>query len=300
MTPNNPIPTERGAADQTAASASQNTTKIAVILDRSGSTEAITSGIIGGFNAIIFLAASQDAGASAARLSIPPADGCSFAVPCTGSWSGVDAMGGIVRLKRGRGRPARIRRPRSALPASPRPSCGPGGGQPSRLDPTSVFPGSPAHRTPNPARTHKPKPSMPHPEIIPQESVTLDRLGLLLQQAFYQFEREENEKLFVETDGPTVQVTINEDHHLLKFQSLYSFKPCAPPDQKLAFVNRLNDSVIFARFSLPEGHEDVLVADYYLPFVLGAPAHQIINALRLFSRIVPAAFKFCDEEDLLE
>jgi len=65
-------------------------------------------------------------------------------------------------------------------------------------------------------------------------------------------------------------------------------------------VNRVNDAIIFARFSLPEGHEDVLVADYYLPFVQGAPAHQIVNTLRLFSKIFPAAIQRCDEGELLE
>jgi hypothetical protein len=33
---------------------------------------------------------------------------------------------------------------------------------------------------------------------------------------------------------------------------------------------------------------------------MGIPAHQIVAALRLFSRIVPAAIQQCDEDDLFE
>ncbi len=216
------------------------------------------------------------------------------------------------RLKRGRGTAARIRSPRFALPASPRPSRGPDGGQPSPADHAPVFPCAPQGRpdsghagldgfhTPAPARNDQPQSSMPHPEIIPEESVTLQRLARVFQQAFYRFELDEDRYLVVETDGPSVLLTINQDLQLLKFQSLHRFKPYAPPDRKLALVNRLNDSVLFARFALPEGEENILVADYYLPFIQGAPTYQIVHTLRLFAKIVPVAIQCCDEEDLLE
>lgn len=43
----------------------------------------------------------------------------------------------------------------------------------------------------------------------------------------------------------------------------------------------------------------MVVADYHLPYHQGIPAHQAIHALRLFSRIVPAAIRQCDEDDLV-
>lgn len=140
---------------------------------------------------------------------------------------------------------------------------------------------------------------MLQPDIIPQSEVTVDRLARLLEQSFYPFERLEEERLAVETDGPTVQISLNEEHHLLKFLAVYRFRPEAPEERKLPFVNRVNN-VILVRFVVPEEAPEVVVADCYLPYHQGIPAHQVIHTLRLFSRIVPAAIGQCDEDDLVE
>jgi len=104
----------------------------------------------------------------------------------------------------------------------------------------------------------------------------------------------------VQTDGPRVLVTIDEDRHLVKYMAIYGVVEWSPIEQKLALSNALNDKFIFARFSIPEKRDDVLIADYFLPYEGGIPAFQIISAIRLFSRVVPAAIRVCDDNNLVE
>lgn len=79
------------------APATTKTAEIAVILDRSGSMEAIATDAIGGFNAF---AANQDAIASANRLSIPVTDAEGFTATCGGTRAGFSRLSDRVAEKR--------------------------------------------------------------------------------------------------------------------------------------------------------------------------------------------------------
>ena len=61
-------------------------------------------------------------------------------------------------------------------------------------------------------------------------------------------------------------------------------------------INKMNDGVIFCRFSVPEEAPDILTADYYLPFGEGVPAFLVVWALRLFARVDPARDPRSDDD----
>ena len=136
-------------------------------------------------------------------------------------------------------------------------------------------------------------------DFIPEADVNIDTLTALYKRAFYKCDKDEDGDLRVNTDGPRVLITVNEENKLVRFTAIYRFKENEPEDKKLHFINRMNDKFIFARFSMPELDHDVLVADYYLPYEDGLPAFQLIKALRTFANIVVAGIRACDEDGLV-
>jgi len=139
-----------------------------------------------------------------------------------------------------------------------------------------------------------------NPEFISETDVNADTLAAVYKRAFFKCDKDSDGDLRVHTDGPKVLVTFNEDNKLIKFMAIYGLKENEPEDKKLRFLNRMNDTIIFARFSMPEKRPDVLMADYYLPYEEGLPAFQVVQAMRAFSKIVVGAIRACDEDDLVK
>jgi|YNPNPStandDraft_1061719.scaffolds.fasta_scaffold09435_3 hypothetical protein len=137
-------------------------------------------------------------------------------------------------------------------------------------------------------------------EYLTESEVTKENLAQLFKRAFFNTTFDSDGDLVVQTDGPRVLVTIDPERHLVKYMAIYGVTEWSPIEQKLALSNALNDKFIFARFSIPEKRDDVLIADYFLPYEGGIPAFQIISAIRLFSRVVPAAIRVCDDNNLVE
>lgn len=136
-------------------------------------------------------------------------------------------------------------------------------------------------------------------EILAEDEVTSDNVARLFKRAFMRTIIDEDGDVRVETDaGPKVLISLDEDRKLLKFTTIYGLKDSATEAEKLAFVNKMNDDMIFVRFCVADA--DMLVADYFLPYEQGITAYQIVLTVRLFSRIVPAAIQTCDEDDLVE
>ncbi len=136
-------------------------------------------------------------------------------------------------------------------------------------------------------------------EIIAEDEVTPDTIRDLFRRAFFSTSLDGDGDVRVETDGPTVYISINAENKLLRYTAAYRFKNTASLESKYAFVNKMNDDVIFCRFSVALEAPDSLVVDYYLPFGEGVTAFQIVRALRLFARVMPRAIHDCDENDIV-
>ncbi len=137
-------------------------------------------------------------------------------------------------------------------------------------------------------------------EVLGEDEVTTSNLAEIFNRAFFKTSLDKDGDLRVQTDGPRVVVIVDQDKKLLKFMAVYGVKESAHLALKHAFVNKMNDDIIFGRFSIPESRPDVLIADYFLPFEDGIPVFQIVAALRLFGRVVPGAIRQCDDNDLIE
>lgn len=137
-------------------------------------------------------------------------------------------------------------------------------------------------------------------EILAEDEVTVSNLAQIFKRAFFKTSLDKDGDLIVHTEGPRIIVIVGQDTKLLKFTAIYGVKESAQLELKHAFVNKMNDEAIFCRFSIPKTRQDVLLAEYYLPYEEGIPAYQVVYALRLFVRVAQNTILTCDEHDLLE
>ncbi len=134
--------------------------------------------------------------------------------------------------------------------------------------------------------------------LLAESEVTTSTLDDLFKQAYFKTSLDKDGDLIVQSDGPRVIVTVDQQKKLVKFMAVYGLREEAALEPKLALANRMNDEIIYVRFSVPR--DDILVADYFLLFQEGIPAFLLVSSLRLFARVVPAAIRACDQQDLVE
>ena len=82
-------------------------------------------------------------------------------------------------------------------------------------------------------------------------------------------------------------VVVNREKSVIHFACVFRFEPWVPEQDKLLFVNRLNDTTHVLRFSMKVQLPDILVVDYDLPFQGGVLESQIRSVLHLFHQKLP-------------
>lgn len=137
-------------------------------------------------------------------------------------------------------------------------------------------------------------------EYIVENEVTPETIRDIFSRAFYSTDLDDDGDVVVIAEPTSVLISINKDNRLLKYSTYYRVDETAPLNSKLAFVNKMNDDMVFCRFSIPEDHEDTLVADYFLPFGESISSFQIVSSLRLFALVVVSAIRDCDDDDLVK
>jgi hypothetical protein len=136
-------------------------------------------------------------------------------------------------------------------------------------------------------------------EIIAPEDMNNPKLHELFQAAYMKPMYDRDEDLMIEGhSGMRHIVTADTERKLLKFMSVFGLKADAPRESKLELTNRLNDKVVLVRFSMPK--DDVLLADYFIPFDEGITALQVFSCLKWFDKVTIGAIQDCDDDDIVE
>lgn len=138
------------------------------------------------------------------------------------------------------------------------------------------------------------------PEYIVEGEVTPENIRDLFSRAFYSTHVDDDGDVVVNAEPISVFISINKDNKLLKYSTYYGVNKIAPLESKIAFVNKMNDDMVFCRFSIPKDHEDTLVADYFLSFGENISFFQIVSSLRLFASVVVNAIHHFDSDGLIE
>jgi hypothetical protein len=131
----------------------------------------------------------------------------------------------------------------------------------------------------------------------PQDTMTLERLRGVFQEAYINAEIDEDGDLQIsERGGITLWVQLDDTRRLLNFFTVGSLRPDATHEEKLVFLNELNRSIIGATFYL--ARSDLMIADSYVSFESGVSNERVMNSYRWFRDAVLAAIRR-DETGLL-
>lgn len=137
------------------------------------------------------------------------------------------------------------------------------------------------------------------PDLLHEHDVTPATLLRLFRQAYVPVESQPGERLVITTDtGVRLQVMLDDDRRLVLFSATYALAPGVPLADKLAFVNRVNDRVVFVRFSLLS--ENVLYVDHQLPYDCGVTAAAVMGCVRRIGRLAPQAIVEFAEPGLMK
>ncbi|ETN89542.1 YbjN domain-containing protein [Thermus scotoductus] len=122
---------------------------------------------------------------------------------------------------------------------------------------------------------------------IAEEKVSGARLEEICRMAGYTTSVDQDGDLVVHGDALKTLVVVNREKSVIHFACVFSFEPWVPEQDRLLFVNRVNDTTHVLRFSMKVQLPDILVVDYDLPFQGGVLESQIRFVLRLFHQGLP-------------
>ena len=137
-------------------------------------------------------------------------------------------------------------------------------------------------------------------DYIIENEVTPEKIREIFARAYYSTDIDDDGDVIVTAESIRVYLSINKTHKLIKFSTFYGLDEDAPRESKHALANRMNHRVIFCRFTIPEGDEDTLVADYFLHFGERVTPFDIVSSFRLFALIVPSTIRDCDDDNLIK
>lgn len=123
------------------------------------------------------------------------------------------------------------------------------------------------------------------PKIILENEVSLARLQEVFEASFIENDIDSDGDLMVRTENNLkIFIGLSTANKLIRFTTFYALDETASLESKLELANKLNDSIVFVRFSVSD--QAALVCDYYLPFNGGVLPLHVVTSLRLFNRII--------------
>ncbi len=161
--------------------------------------------------------------------------------------------------------------------------------------------GEPAAATPapdgvvGPAQAAAQQPSMTTAEtegdvsdLISEGELSIERLESLFKSAFLRVERDkENDVLVRDDSGINTFIKVDRDKKLITYFCLFGLKSRFSDEDKLKFINDLNNGLIVVRFSLAKG--STLWCDYDFHYDGGIPAFLIMANYRRFVSVCRSA-----------
>lgn len=131
---------------------------------------------------------------------------------------------------------------------------------------------------------------MQRAKVLTEDEITLSNLKKFFDGIYYKADLTDRGHLYVEVDGMLpVGISLDEHRKLLQFFVAYTIEY---NQFTLKGVNRMNTAYNLARFSFLELEKgDCLYMDYDLSYEGGVTPHQLLSALRLFSRVVSSAIR---------
>jgi len=137
-------------------------------------------------------------------------------------------------------------------------------------------------------------------ELIPGEEITLQKVSDMVASALMHSRFDADGDLIVDVDGDEILLTHEKGVGLLRYVAIYDVSKAVPLGERHELVNRMNDEMVFTRFTIMQRDEGKMIADYGLQYESGLTAHQVVRSLRMFAKATNHAVWKCDKAGLLD
>jgi len=124
-------------------------------------------------------------------------------------------------------------------------------------------------------------------DLLRDDQISIDCIESLAKQAFISSDRDDDGDLFLREGGIKTYVRVDNDRKLITFFTVWGFKSRFTLQEKLEFVNSLNDGKILVRFVV--ARPDTFWCDYMLLYEGGITPFNIINTYKRFVSICKGA-----------
>lgn len=121
--------------------------------------------------------------------------------------------------------------------------------------------------------------------ILDEKQITLSKLAELFDNAYLDFEKNDN-RIIVNENDINVLINIVTDRKRIPLLAFMTFSN-RNTDNMLKIINKMNDDLILVRFSLNEPDDDgtTLVGDYSLSYEHGLIDRHLISSIKTFSLV---------------
>lgn len=134
-------------------------------------------------------------------------------------------------------------------------------------------------------------------EYLAEESVSVHAISHILRRAYLKHELDEDGDIKVYFENVNLFVLLDEERKLIKLLSSYGFSDEASELDRLQLANEINRRFIFIGV---HATETSLVGEYYLSYEEGILPYQLMNSLRKFADVFPAAVRKSDVKDIIK
>ena len=134
-------------------------------------------------------------------------------------------------------------------------------------------------------------------QVLSEEEVTTERVVELFQSALMNVTVDSDGDVVIADGGMRTFIRVDTSRKLISYFSIWPLRSSASEIDRLRLINRLNDQLIVVRFSVTQN--DHLWCDYQMSFENGLTSYSIVNAYRLYARVVKGAVSTQDPDDLI-
>jgi hypothetical protein len=130
-------------------------------------------------------------------------------------------------------------------------------------------------------------------DLISEDSISLQKIAQIFDDAYLDIDRSNSERLIVDTGSCRVLVMFDEEKKIVTFASIWSFKP-GRESTRLELVNKLNSELILVRFNVTSNSTSLWCDQQFL-VKGGISPKWLVFSLKRFGEVCSGAVNMHDE-----
>lgn len=127
-------------------------------------------------------------------------------------------------------------------------------------------------------------------EIVTPQTISGEFLHDLLDSAYIENRLDDDGEVQVQ-ERYTFWLRVMPQGKRIKMTAIFGFQSSSTLDERLAYVNQVNDDLIVIRASVPLKEPEMLLFDYFYSIEGGVTKRAIVYVVKLFGDLIGAALK---------